>query len=377
VWANADDPRDAMKAREFGADGIGLCRTEHMFFEPDRLSLVQEMILAARGSALSPADKDQQERFHDCLGKLERLQVEDFEGLLVAMDGRPVVIRLLDPPLHEFLPRYEELLAEVIELRATGDDHASLKKSEALLEALGDMREENPMLGLRGCRVGLMYPAIYEMQTRAILRAAHNVGRQRIAAEPHIMVPLVSHANEMRQVRCGLEATIQKFREEVGSTVRLKIGTMIETPRAALTADEVAQSAEFFSFGTNDLTQMTFAFSRDDAEGKFLMRYTQDGVLPDNPFQTLDREGVGRLIEMACTMGRATRPDLELGICGEHGGDPASIAFFHDVGLDYVSCSPYRVPVARLAAAQAAIRSETTMQTEASAAQPILEQSLP
>ena len=358
VWANADYPTDALTARGFGAEGIGLCRTEHMFFEPERLSLVQDMILSAHRSTQRPDDKELQDRFHSDLRQLEQLQTGDFEGLFRAMEGRPVVIRLLDPPLHEFLPRHDELLVEAVELRVKGDGSALQAEKEALLATVDDMREANPMLGLRGCRVGLVYPDIYKMQARAILRAANNVAAEGTTVRPEIMVPLVSHGNEMKQIRTALEETIQEFGQEEDSKVTYKIGTMIETPRAALTANEVAESAEFFSFGTNDLTQMTFAFSRDDAEGKFLMRFIEGGILTENPFQSLDQTGVGQLVEIAFKLGRQTRPDLEVGICGEHGGDPSSIEFFHRVGLDYVSCSPYRVPVARLAAAQAALRSE-------------------
>ena len=359
VWANADYPRDAIAAKGFGAEGIGLCRTEHMFLEPERLSLVRDMILAAHRSTLNPDDQEVLQSYHNTLRQLDKLQVGDFEGIFRAMDGKPVVIRLLDPPLHEFLPKYDELLAEIFELRARGDNPAGLAEKEAMLAAVGEMREANPMLGLRGCRLGLMYPAIYEMQTRAILRAACNVTSEGVNARPEIMIPLVSHPNEMIQIRQRLEVTIKRFQRELACTVSYKIGTMIETSRAALVADEIAETAEFFSFGTNDLTQATFAFSRDDAQGTFLRTYLRDRVLPEDPFQVLDRKGVGQLIEMTCRLGRQTRPDLTIGICGEHGGDPSSIEFFHNIGLDYVSCSPYRVPVARLAAAQAAIRSNT------------------
>ena len=371
IWANADTAADAQAARGLGAEGIGLCRTEHMFFEPERLSLVREMILSAHRSVQLPEDKRAQESYRESLEQLERLQTADFEGLFRAMDGRPVVIRLLDPPLHEFLPNRDQLMAETLALKADGQSPArrsELAAKEALLLAVEEMREVNPMLGLRGCRVGLMYPGIYEMQTRAVLKAARNVEADGVLARPEIMVPLVSHGNEMFLVRRRLEATMQAFHGEVGGATGYRIGAMIETPRAALTADRIAESAEFFSFGTNDLTQTTFAFSRDDAEGKFLMRYVQEQVLPEDPFEVLDREGVGRLVEMACELGRKARPDLELGICGEHGGDPASIDFFHRAGLDYVSCSPLRVPVARLAAAQAAIRSETEPRAQAWAA---------
>ena len=318
------------------------------------------MIVAAHRSAQRPDDSKLRATYEDDLRALEPLQQKDFEGLFRAMDGKPVVIRLLDPPLHEFLPKYDELLAEMVELRLTANGSGVPADKEALFATVGEMRESNPMLGLRGCRLGLVFPEIYQMQTRAILRAARKVAAEGVEAQPEIMVPLVSHANEMKRVRESLDATIQAFQREVGSSVRYKIGTMIETPRAALTADKIAEIAEFFSFGTNDLTQTTFAFSRDDAEGKFLLGYVRDGVLDEDPFQVVDRDGVGRLVEIASSLGRRARPDLSLGVCGEHGGDPASIELFNQLGLDHVSCSPYRVPVARLAAAQAAIRFAST-----------------
>ncbi len=387
VWANADYPRDAAKAREYGAQGIGLCRTEHMFFEPDRLPLVRTMILAAaEATALDRAvadleaalanprpDQDlarlQQQlaearrrreaseawhAYHDSLRRLEVIQTEDFKGIFRVMDGLPVVIRLLDPPLHEFLPRYEDLLVEVTELRLKGDG-AELAEKEKLLRAVAGMREANPMLGLRGCRLGILFPAIYEMQVRAIFRAAIAVQAEGKVVKPEIMIPLVGHINELRVAREQLERVAQAVQAEAGVTIPYKFGTMIEVPRAALTADEIAQAAEFFSFGTNDLTQTTFGISRDDAEGKFLLQYVERKILPQNPFQVLDRDGVGKLMRWAVEQGRQTRPDLEVGICGEHGGDPESIAFCHELGLNYVSASPYRVPVARLAAAQAAL----------------------
>jgi pyruvate,orthophosphate dikinase len=361
VWANADYPRDARRAVVFGAEGIGLCRTEHMFMEQERLPIVQKMILA----------KTKEER-QEALDQLLPFQRSDFIGLFETMvnprtgECYPVVIRLIDPPLHEFLPNYEELLVEVTRLEATGSDPEALKEKKALLDAIAAMREMNPMLGLRGCRLGLLYPEITIMQTRAILEAALDVAR-RTGKTPKvkIMIPLVGHVNELREVRRQLEAVAREITAEAGGSVDYKFGTMIELPRAALTADQIATVADFFSFGTNDLTQTTFGFSRDDAEGKFLMKYV-DGleapglsekvkILPVNPFQTLDRDGVGQLVHMAVEKGRAANPQIELGICGEHGGDPNSIEFFHAVGLDYVSCSPFRVPVARLAAAQAAL----------------------
>ncbi|WP_176728897.1 pyruvate, phosphate dikinase [Thermogemmatispora onikobensis] len=361
VWANADYPRDAQRAVTFGAEGIGLCRTEHMFMEQERLPIVQKMILA----------KTAEER-QAALDQLLPFQRSDFIGIFETMvnprtgECYPVVIRLIDPPLHEFLPNYEELLVEVTRLEATGADPEALKEKKALLDAVAAMREMNPMLGLRGCRLGLLFPEITIMQTRAILEAALEVARK-TGKKPQvkIMIPLVGHVNELREVRRQLEAVAKEITAEAGSAVEYKFGTMIELPRAALTADQIATVADFFSFGTNDLTQTTFGFSRDDAEGKFLMKYV-DGleapglpekvkILPVNPFQTIDRDGVGQLVHMAAEKGRAANPQIELGICGEHGGDPSSIEFFHEVGLDYVSCSPFRVPVARLAAAQAAL----------------------
>lgn len=344
-WANADYPRDAQKAKEYGAQGIGLSRTEHMFFEADRLPIVRQMILAR-----TPEERK------SALDKLLPIQKEDFKGILKVMDGLPVIIRLLDPPLHEFLPRYEELLAEVIELRVTGKDPKALAEKEELLKRVEEMREANPMLGLRGCRLGITRPEINEMQVRAIFEAACELKKEGYNPKPEVMIPLVGHVNELKVVREQLEAVAKKVMEEQGITVDYKFGTMIEVPRAALTAGEIAEYAQFFSFGTNDLTQMTFGYSRDDAEGKFLFVYLEKGILPNDPFQTLDIKGVGRLMEMAVKEGRATRADLEVGICGEHGGDPDSIMFAHEIGLNYVSCSPFRVPVARLAAAHAALK---------------------
>src|SRR5256712_7959927 len=360
VWANADYPRDAKRAVTFGAEGIGLCRTEHMFMEQERLPIVQRMILA----------KTKEER-QAALDQLLPFQRDDFRGIFEAMvnpktgESYPVVIRLIDPPLHEFLPSYEELLVEVTRLEDKGDNEAKLREKRAMLEAVGAMREANPMLGLRGCRLGLLFPEINVMQTRAILEAALELAKEGKKLQPKIMIPLVGHVNELKEVRRQLEAAAKEITAEAGSAVQYKFGTMIELPRAALTADQIATVADFFSFGTNDLTQTTFGFSRDDAEGKFLLKYV-DGleepgiegrvkILPVNPFQTLDREGVGQLVRMAVEKGRDANPHLELGICGEHGGDPDSIEFFNLVGLDYVSCSSFRVPVARLAAAQAAL----------------------
>ena len=348
VMANADYPRDSEKARELGAEGIGLCRTEHMFMEVDRLPIVQQMILA----------KDEQTR-RDCLAKLLEFQRQDFVGILRVMHGLPVTIRLIDPPLHEFLPSYEELLVEVTTLRCTNSDPAKLKEREELLNEVAQMREANPMLGLRGCRLAILFPGITEMQVRAIFEAACILQKEGVEVHPEIMIPLVGHVNELKIEREKLETVARQVMQEQGLTVDYKFGTMIEIPRACLVANQIAEYAEFFSFGTNDLTQMGFGFSRDDAEGKFLLKYVEDGILPVNPFQTLDRDGVGELMRIAIERAHKTRPDIKLGICGEHGGDPASVQLCHELGLTYVSCSPFRVPVARLAAAQAALtRSE-------------------
>ena len=355
VWANADYPRDAEVAMAFGAEGIGLCRTEHMFFETDRLSIVRECMLAAHAAIIIQEGDVAWERYNRSLAELEEFQIADFVGILRAMNGKPVVIRLLDPPMHEFLPPRDELLTEVIELRVRGDNPDELQEKQNLLFAVDEMRESNPMIGMRGCRLGLIFPEIYTMQVRAIIKAAAQVEAEGVPVAPEIMVPLVSHTNEFTRLRETLEATIREFQEETGNTQNYEIGTMIEIPRAALIADQIAKSAEFFSFGTNDLTQNTFGFSRDDVEVKFLNRYKESGILEENPFQVVDRDGVGKLISLACTLGRQARPGISLGICGEHGGDPNSIEFFHTLPLDYVSCSPYRVPVARLAAARAAL----------------------
>ena len=355
VWANADYPRDAEIAMAFGAEGIGLCRTEHMFFEMDRLSIVRECMLAAHAAIIIQEGEVAWERYNKALAELEEFQVADFIGILRAMNGKPVVIRLLDPPMHEFLPPRDELLAEVIELRVQGENPDELQEKQNLLFAVDEMRESNPMIGMRGCRLGLIFPEIYTMQVRAIIKAAAQVEAEGTPVAPEIMVPLVSHTNEFTRLRETLEETIREFQEETGNTQNYEIGTMIEIPRAALIADQIAESAEFFSFGTNDLTQNTFGFSRDDVEVKFLNRYKESGILEENPFQVVDRDGVGQLIRLACNLGRQARPGISLGICGEHGGDPSSIEFFHTLPLDYVSCSPYRVPVARLAAARAAL----------------------
>ena len=345
VWANADYPRDAIRAREFGAEGIGLCRTEHMFFEEERRPIVVQMIMA-----------ETEEERQECLDRLLPFQREDFEGIFRAMDGCPVIIRLIDPPMHEFLPPREELLEKVTRLRCTGENPEELTREEKMLRVVESMWEVNPMLGLRGCRAGIMYKGLTEMQTRAIIEAACNVAKEGGDVHPEIMIPLVSHINELKLEREKLEKVARQVMAEQGIEIDYKFGTMIEVPRAALTADEIAQYAQFFSFGTNDLTQMTYGISRDDAEGKFLLQYVDRGILPTNPFQVLDRDGVGQLMKICVEKGRATRPDLEIGICGEHGGDPSSVEFCHLIGLNYVSCSPFRVPIARLAAAQAALK---------------------
>ncbi|MEM2878081.1 MAG: pyruvate, phosphate dikinase [Candidatus Hadarchaeales archaeon] len=348
-WANADYPRDAEIARELGAQGIGLCRTEHMFFEKERLPLVREMILA-----------ETKEERAGPLEKLQKIQKEDFKGILRVMDGLPVVIRLLDPPLHEFLPRYEELLQETIMRRMSGEKPEKLAAAEKLLKRVEEMREANPMLGLRGCRLGITHPEINEMQVRAIFEAACELKKEGMNPRPEIMIPLVGHVNELKIVRSQLEKVAREVMERYETEIPYKFGTMIEVPRAALTADEIAEYAEFFSFGTNDLTQMTFAYSRDDAEGKFLFKYIDEKILEADPFQTLDQRGVGRLMKIAVDLGRGKRHDLKVGICGEHGGDPASIEFCHQIGLNYVSCSPFRIPVARIAAARSALKTPET-----------------
>ena len=345
VRTNADYPRDAQRAVAFGAEGIGLCRTEHMFFDERAREAVVRMILAEGD------DVARQEALDDMLP----IQEQDFEGIFEAMDGKPVIMRLIDPPMHEFLPPREELLEEVTKLRITAPDSEEFAEKEKLLRVVNNMWEVNPMMGLRGCRAGLMYKGLTEMQTRAYFQAACRCAKRGVEVHPEVMIPLVSHVNELKLEREKLERVAKEVMEEEGIQVPAIFGTMIETPRAALTAGEIAEYADFFSFGTNDLTQMAYGFSRDDAEGKFLLQYVDRGILPDNPFQTLDQVGVGRLIEMCVTDGKAANKDLEIGICGEHGGDPRSIDFCHRAGLDYVSCSPFRVPVARLAAAQAKI----------------------
>jgi pyruvate,orthophosphate dikinase len=387
VRTNADTPEDARQARLFGAAGIGLARTEHMFFDKEgetvsRRENIVKMILQSDTAApilrniidlenkleanpengelkaeidalkaeadANPAVKE----YRAALDALLPFQRKDFEGIFEAMDGYPVIVRLIDPPMHEFLPPREELIEEVTKLRCTGENTEELKELEAMLMIVESMWETNPMLGLRGCRAGLMYPGLTEMQTRAMFEAACNKAKEGFDVHPEVMIPLTSHINELRAERMKLEREAKKVMEEKGIEVDYMFGTMIEIPRAALTADEIAKSADFFSFGTNDLTQMTFGLSRDDAEGKFLLNFVDRGILPANPFQQLDWDGVGQLMSICVEKGRQTKPKLEVGICGEHGGDPSSIEFCHIAGLDYVSCSPYRVPIARLAAAQ-------------------------
>ena len=367
VWTNADKPEEAAQARSYGAQGIGLCRTEHMFREGERLEIVRAAILVASqatrakakvaaGGELTADEQAIVAEFDARMGELEVLQQGDFEGIFAAMDGLPVVVRLIDPPLHEFLPNRDDLIEEVTrhEALGTAEDDPGYAEARRLLVAATSMREQNPMLGLRGCRLGIMIPDFVKIQTRAILNA--QVAVRKAGGNPiaKIMIPLVGHVNELRVTRQLLEAEADKIAAAAGVTLDYKFGTMIEIPRGALTADEIATEAAFFSFGTNDLTQMTFGYSRDDAEGGFLLKYVEDGILPVNPFQTLD-DAVAGLMRIAVEKGRAARPDLELGICGEHGGDPDSIHKCEALGLDYVSCSPFRVPVARLAAAQAAM----------------------
>jgi pyruvate,orthophosphate dikinase len=357
VRANADNPPDAARARSYGAEGLGLVRTEHMFFEADRLPLVQSMIMAS-----SVTERG------ELLDRLLPLQRSDFEGLFRVMHGLPVIIRLLDPPLHEFLPSYEQLGADLADLKLrlqhTGNmteldrllDQIRIK--EQLLARVRALREQNPMLGTRGVRLGILMPELTRMQVRAIFEAACQCRKDGIDVRPEVMIPLVVHVRELEVQQGTLEEVAQQVMAQQGVEIEYLFGTMIEVPRAALTADEIARLAAFFSFGTNDLTQTTLGISRDDAEAGFLLTYMQRDILSDNPFATIDEAGVGKLMRMAVELGRATRPDLEIGICGEHGGDPRTIDFCHRIGLDYVSCSPYRVPIARLAAAHAALRQQ-------------------
>jgi len=345
VYANADTPEDAQKARELGAEGIGLTRTEHMFMAQERLPIVQKMIMA-----------DTKKSRAEALEKLLPMQKADFLGILKAMEGLPVIIRLLDPPLHEFLPNLEDILIEVNTLKLKNADLKELEKKEKILEIVESLHEMNPMLGLRGCRLGLLYPEIYEMQVEAIIGAAIELTKKGIKVKPEIMIPLVSHVNEFTPICKKTRKIANEKIKSAGVKLEYKVGTMIELPRAALTADKIAEEAEFFSFGTNDLTQTTFGISRDDAEGKFLLKYVDDKILEENPFEVLDQEGVGKLVKLGTELGRKTKPNLEVGICGEHGGEPHSVEFCHSVGLNYVSCSPFRVPIARLAAAQAVLK---------------------
>jgi len=354
VWANSDYPADAERARKYGAQGIGLCRTEHMFFEPERLPIVQKMI-----TSTSPTER------REALEALLPFQRNDFAGLFRVMDGLPVIIRLIDPPLHEFLPSFEELTNQLADgkirlmkagtLKEIDDILENVEAETQMLHRVEALRESNPMLGLRGVRLGIMIPELTKMQVRAIFEAACEVQEEGIEVHPEVMIPLTCHVNELKRQREVLEAEAKEVMEERRTQVKYKFGTMIEIPRAALTTGEIAEYAEFLSFGTNDLTQTTFGISRDDAERGFLIDYLQQGILEENPFASIDAKGVGRLMGFAVKEGRAVRKELEVGICGEHGGDPKSIAICHSLGLNYVSCSPFRVPIARLAAAQAAL----------------------
>ena len=341
VWANADTPEDARRARSFGAKGIGLCRTEHMFMAQDRLPVMQDMVVA---STL-------EDRL-EYLKKLEKMQEEDFYGIFDAMDGLPVTVRLLDPPLHEFLPKLPDLKKELKDLPEGSPEAEAVKITIARVH---ELHESNPMLGFRGCRLGIIYPEIYEMQVRAIFTAACRLVKEGKDPVPDIMIPLVATKEEMRILREMVDSIAPVIMKEHGCKVEYMVGTMIELPRAAMVADQLAQHAQFFSFGTNDLTQTTFGYSRDDAEGKFLGQYVFAGILPQNPFAVLDRDGVGGLMEIGVAGGRKVNPSIQLGICGEHGGNPSSVSFCHKLGLNYVSCSPFRVPVSRLAAAHSAL----------------------
>ena len=336
VRTNADTPKDAKQAYDFGAQGIGLCRTEHMFFAPERIAAIREMIVSKT--------KEQREK---ALEKILPMQREDFEGLFRVMKGLPVTIRLLDPPLHEFLPHTDEEIAELAK-----DMNMTFEELKNIVVGL---HEFNPMMGHRGCRLDVTYPEIGVMQTKAIIGAAINVKKEGIDVKPEIMIPLVGDYKELVYVKEIITSTADEMLKNEDMNIKYMVGTMIEIPRAALIADKIAKEAEFFSFGTNDLTQMTFGFSRDDA-GKFLGEYYSKNIYDFDPFARVDQEGVGKLVEMAAELGRKTRPDIELGICGEHGGNPASVEYCHRIGLTYVSCSPFRVPIARLAAAQAAIK---------------------
>jgi pyruvate,orthophosphate dikinase len=354
VWANADYPQDAARAREYGAEGIGLCRTEHMFFETNRLPIVQQMIMAKYPNERTEA-----------INALLPMQRGDFAALFRVMNGRSVIIRLIDPPLHEFLPSHDDLVRELDDLKVQLQHFHTIKEIDVALgeirqkqdylERVLALRESNPMLGTRGVRLGILLSELTRMQVRAIFEAAIEVTKEGVVVKPEIMIPLIAHVNELHVQQTTLEAEAKLVMDEHNMKVPYKFGTMIEIPRAALTADEIAEVAQFFSFGTNDLTQTTFGISRDDAESGFLVEYQQRGILKDNPFATIDVKGVGKLMAIATELGRQTRPDLEIGICGEHGGDPKSIALCHQLGLNYVSCSPFRIPIARLAAAHAAL----------------------
>jgi pyruvate,orthophosphate dikinase len=355
VWANADYPRDAERALQYGAEGIGLCRTEHMFFETERLPIVQRMIMT----------RSVTER-NEAIDQLLPMQRSDFEGLFRAMDGLPVIVRLIDPPLHEFLPSFEELIQELADLKIRLQHFDSMSEIDSTLQEINvkqeyldrvvALRETNPMLGTRGVRLGILIPELTQMQVRAIFEAACIVAKDGVDVHPEVMIPLTAHVNELKMQQSALEAVAEAVMEEQGIEINYKFGTMIEIPRAALTAGEMAEYAQFFSFGTNDLTQTVFGISRDDAEAGFLVDYIQKGILPENPFASIDPNGVGKLMDMTVRDGRATRPDMEIGICGEHGGDPKSIDLCHRIGLNYVSCSPFRVPIARLAAAHAVLK---------------------
>lgn len=384
VWANADTPHDAQRAVDFGAEGIGLCRTEHMFLAPERVPLVHQMILAAPSAQdlrtkadglrdrfekakgqeekarlkeeLQEAEKNLKEPWHaytKALAKLGTLQKKDFKAILKTMEGLPVTIRLIDPPLHEFLPPYEKLLEEVVTLRIKNPKSKVLLEKENLLQQIDRLREQNPMLGLRVCRLGIVYPEIYQMQVQAIFEAAIELTKEGHDVYPEVMIPGIGHYKELEYTYSLVEKTAEKVMKRANVKVEYQIGTMIEIPRACLIADQLAEKAQFFSFGTNDLTQTTFAYSRDDAEGSFIPVYLRKEILLNNPFETIDTQGVGELMRTAVERGRHKNLNLKIGICGEHGGDPATIAFCRELKLNYVSCSPYRVPVARLAAAQA------------------------
>jgi pyruvate,orthophosphate dikinase len=369
VRANADIPRDAKVARGFGAEGIGLCRTEHMFFDADRLPHMQAMILATDEASRRLA-----------LEKLLPMQKSDFAGLFEAMSGFPVTVRFLDPPLHEFLPKREELMVEVAKMEASGknttsndaikkalelikEEGSDLSKAKKLLQRVEELHEFNPMLGHRGCRLGITYPEITEMQTEAVIAAACELVKKGGKIVPEIMIPLVGDVNELKNQKAIVIKKAEEIIKKYGVKLEYMIGTMIELPRAAVTADKIAEEAEFFSFGTNDLTQTTFGFSRDDT-AKIIRYYQDNAIYEKDPFQVLDRNGVGQLVRMGVEKGRSVTPKLKIGICGEHGGDPNSVEFCHIVGLNYVSCSPYRVPIARLAAAQAALKHSGKKQKE-------------